>query len=149
MYVSNDVGIRNGHPYTHWKVSLSDERLSVDDDLLSDLPDEQQVLARIWAMAYMVPTSTANKRHTSYGLKHVLEHDMDFYLTNNQFKDLMLQMGHRPVNEHAVNWQFRISEKALNWAGSPIMCGNSIRSRPRGWMNPYKSGTEHLKDEWE
>ena len=41
--VPNDVGIRNGHPYTHWNVSLSDERLSVDDDLLSDLPDEMEV----------------------------------------------------------------------------------------------------------
>lgn len=139
MHKPDDVGIKDGHPYTHWRVSWTDERLSIDDDLLSDLPEECQKVARIWVMAYMIPTQTANKHYTSYGLKHILEHDTGIYMTNNQFKDLMLQMGHEPVDEHAVNWCFRISESGLKLAGERIWCGRSTYDRPRGWMNPYKA----------
>ncbi|MBR0060268.1 MAG: hypothetical protein IJP68_02200, partial [Selenomonadaceae bacterium] len=49
---------------------------------------------------------------TSYGLKHYLQDEMDIYLTNNAFKDAMLQCGFEPVDWEELNWVYRISKKS-------------------------------------
>lgn len=53
-----------------------------------------------------------NYDKTSYGLKHILEHDTGIYLTNNEFKDAMLICGYEPVNPQELNWTYCISKKS-------------------------------------
>ena len=78
--------------------------------------------------------------HTSYGMKHLLEHDTGVYLTNNEFKDAMLLAGYRPVNPNSLNWKYRIElTREINdnpspffrWAGNfeadASPCGDFVR----------------------
>lgn len=99
-------------------VSLGTRPVKVDNPvfdfrLLSDETEETQEEVLDWIHAHCVKIKSANTRHTSYGLKHLLEHDTGIHLTNNQFKHAMLIAGHIPVDEHELNWHFRISEKAI------------------------------------
>lgn len=98
--------IINGHPYTN-------ENGFIDDSLLSDIPEEQQQIVIHWIHDNIRPIKTVNRCHSSYGIKHILQHDTDIYLTNNQFKDAMMQCGYLPVDPDVLNWNFRISEKSL------------------------------------
>ncbi len=84
-----------------------------DMELLSDETEEVQEIVLDWIQAHCIKIKTVNKRHTSYGLKHILERDTGIYLTNNQFKHAMLIAGHMPEYEHELNWHFRISEKKI------------------------------------
>lgn len=84
-----------------------------DMELLSDESEETQNIVLDWIATHCIKIKTVNKRHTSYGLKHILGHDTGIYLTNNQFKHAMLISGHTPEDEHELNWFFRISEKAI------------------------------------
>lgn len=85
----------------------------VSRDLFTDLPVGQQKKAIEWIGAYIRPIKSENRRHSSYGLKHLLEYDTGVYMCNNQFKHLMLMCGFEPVREHEINWTFRISERQL------------------------------------
>ena len=50
------------------------------------------------------------------GIKHLLERDTGIYLTNNEFKDAMLQAGYEPVDPNELNWHYRISKKSKAFA---------------------------------
>ena len=86
---------------------------TASNDLFTDLSDNEQQKALDWVATYIKPIKSENRKHTSYGLKHLLEHDTGIYMCNNQFKHLMLICGYKPVRENALNWTFRISEKQL------------------------------------
>ena len=87
---------------------------SFDDKLFTDLnPNEQYAVMR-WICQHCRGIKTENKKHTSYGLKHMLESDIGVYVTNNQFKHAMLIAGFKPVDERMLNWTFRISETTLH-----------------------------------
>lgn len=96
----------NGHPYSHRD----------DTKLFSDLPEDKQNLAKEWVEKYCQKAVALNRKHTSYGLKHTLEHCTGVYMTNNQFKDLMLICGHFPKEPRELNWQFYIKEGGLTQA---------------------------------
>lgn len=85
-----------------------------DDALLTDEDKETQKKVLKWIKQHCVRIKTINRRHSSYGLKHILERDTGIYLTNNQFKHAMLLAGHNPTNEKDLNWYFRIGSRALN-----------------------------------
>lgn len=53
-----------------------------------------------------------NKHHSSYGLKHMFEHN-HFYVYNGQFKGAMLLAGFNVKNIRDLNWYFNISEKSI------------------------------------
>lgn len=84
----------------------------VDDKLITNLSDDAQKLVLDWIRVSFIPIKTVNKKHTSYGLKHLLEHETGLYLTNNQFKHAMLLSGYYPEKAGDLNWRFRISEKS-------------------------------------
>lgn len=86
------------------------------------IPLQAQAECIKWCKTYLKPTKCANNRHTSYGLKHMLQRDTGIYITNDQFKDLMLTLGYKPVDSSQFNWTFCISESRL-----------SKRSRNGGW----------------
>ncbi len=90
--------IREGVPWT-----------KDDESLLTDLPQEDQEAVLNWISNNIIPKKTKCEGHTSYGIKHFCEDDTRIYTTNNQFKHAMLIAGYEPVDEHLLNWTYRIS----------------------------------------
>lgn len=86
---------------------------TLDDALFTDLNAEHQKAALAWFDTHIAPIKSPNYRHSSYGLKHMLESDTGIYMTNNQFKHMMLMNRYRPADHNELNWHFCISEKKL------------------------------------
>ena len=99
----------NGRPY-------SNENGYVDDGLITDHPQEEIDAIMNWISNSIAPRKTPLGGHTSYGIKHLLERDTGIYLTNNEFKDAMLQAGYEPVDPNELNWHYRISKKSKAFA---------------------------------
>lgn len=97
--------IRNGGPYTN-------ENGWEDAGLITDHPEEEQKIVLDWIRRNILPRKTVLHERTSYGLKHLLEHDVKIYLTNNEFKDAMMMCGFEPVDPNMLNWIYRISAKS-------------------------------------
>lgn len=97
--------MKNGRPYTN-------ENGWEDSRLITDEPKEIQETVRRWIRENIVPRKTPTMTHSSYGMKHILEHDTGIYLTNNQFKDAMMDCGYMPVDENKLNWNYCISERS-------------------------------------
>lgn len=94
--------IKDGRPYTN-------EQGHTDYELIDDLSPDQQSDLIGWIDEFISPSKYKNTRHNSYSLKHRFEKsDKGFYLTNNQFKDAMLAAGHFPVDQDALNWEYKI-----------------------------------------
>lgn len=93
--------IRNGIPWTKG-----------DEALLTELSKEEQMQVLDWIEENIIPRKTAYEGVSSYGLKHILTHDTDIYLTNNQFKHAMLLAGYEPVRPYMLNWHYCISKKS-------------------------------------
>lgn len=56
---------------------------------------------------------TINKRHSSYGLKHIFERSENgFYITNGMFKGAMEELNFKILKTNK-NWNFNISEKSV------------------------------------
>ena len=53
-------------------------------------------------------------RYNSYRLKHVLERATGVYLSNSEFKLLMLMCGFAPVDASRLNWVYEIDDDVLN-----------------------------------
>lgn len=83
-----------------------------EDYHFSDLMAEEQSKALAWLRANISPRKTPNLRHTSYGMKHVLEDRTKIYMTNTQFKELMLLCGYYPVEVNELNWCYCLSNKS-------------------------------------
>ena len=99
----------NGRPY-------SNENGYIDNSLITSHPQEEIDTVMGWIAESITPRKTPLDGHTSYGIKHLLEHDTQIYLTNNEFKDAMLQAGYKPVNPNELNWHYRISKKSKAFA---------------------------------
>lgn len=94
-----------GRPYT-------DENGHIDDELFTDLTEEDQAKVMTWIKENIIPIKGVNYKHTSYGLKHYIQKELGIYMTNNQFKDAMLEAGFYPADPNKLNWNYRISEKS-------------------------------------
>ena len=101
----------DGHPCTYNKL-FRHELASIDDELLSNQPPEIQAQVLEWIKENLRSRKTPLWERSSYGLKHLLEDETDIYLTNNAFKDAMLQCGFEPCNLDELNWCFRISKRS-------------------------------------
>lgn len=97
--------IINNKPYTN-------ENGWEDKDLINELTVEKQKMVLTWIRNGIKPRKTMNLRHSSYGLKHILQNDTEVYLTNNQFKDAMMICGFDPIDPNELNWHYCISEKS-------------------------------------
>lgn len=97
---------KDGRPYS-WKD---------DNALFTDLTEEQQEKCRQWVLCFCVPAVAFTDKVTSYGMKHILESCTGIYMTNNQFKDLMLQMGFYPKYKEELNWNFAVKIGPLKLA---------------------------------
>ena len=102
--------IKDGRPY-------SIENGYIDDKLITDRPEDVIEKVFAWIESNCIMTKKPNRNSmTSYGLKHVLDHDTGIYVTNNEFKDAMMLCGFVPSDPNELNWYFNISKKspALN-----------------------------------
>ena len=118
--------IRNGRPYTN-------ENGFIDGALITDREDDVITAVDGWIRKNIRAGEKILQGHTSYGMKHLLEHDTGVYLTNNEFKDAMLLAGYRPVNPDSLNWKYRIElTREINDNPSPFF----------RWARNF--GTEHL-----
>ena len=82
-----------------------------DSDRLIDMEDEGKSVIH-WIDDNLLPIKTVNHSHTSYGLKHIMENDIDLYVTNSQFKEAMLICGYEPHDPSRLNWNFRTSRRS-------------------------------------
>ena len=114
----------NGRPYSCGGLGYYGRPKGRDDELLDNLSPVEQEIVLLWIRERLMPRKTVNDRHTSYGLKHCMEHDTGIYMTNNAFKDAMLHCGYAPHDEHELNWTYCISEQ------SPAF---RRRNNDRGW----------------
>ena len=72
----------------------------------------QMKLLKEWINVNITPRKTPLKDHTSYSLKHIFTRDTGVYVTNDQFKEAMLQCGYYPVDSKTKNWVYCISKKS-------------------------------------
>jgi len=104
----------NGRPY-------SNENGHIDNALITDRDEMEINKVMEWIRANIRKSNRILQGRTSYGLKHVLEHDTGLYLTNNEFKDAMLLAGFKPVNPSELNWRYRIVlTSSINHNPSPF-----------------------------
>ncbi len=80
-----------------------------DNALYTDLTTEEQKTVLNWIRMNIDRRRTPLYGRSSYGLKHILERDTKIYMTNNQFKDAMLECGFFPVDMTELNWYYCIS----------------------------------------
>ena len=99
-------GIKDGRPF-------SCTETGGDYGLFTDLPVNEQKLCCEWVNKYCIPSATYHRYRTSYGMQHSLENCTGIYMTNNQFKDLMLIKGFEPKNPRCLNWSFKVRNKPL------------------------------------
>lgn len=99
--------ISAGRPCTP-DLDYSQRFRGIDDNLITDLPEETVRYVVCWILSNIRPRKNVNKDYDSYTLKHMLESDLGIYLTNNQFKDAMLFCGFCPVKVTDVNWMYCI-----------------------------------------
>ena len=106
--------IKNGRPYTN-------ENGFTDGALITGREDAVVTAVDGWIRKNIRAGEKILQGHTSYGMKHLLEHDTGVYLTNNEFKDAMLLAGYRPVNPDSLNWKYRIElTREINDNPSPF-----------------------------
>lgn len=103
--------IRDGRPCTceTGKLEFIGIPPRVDDELISDLPEDLRDKAVHWVSLFVTPRKTINKKFSSYSIKHWIERYIGYYITNNQAKDVMLQCGYEPVNPNTKNWHYKIN----------------------------------------
>lgn len=99
----------DGHP-VEIHPPIWGESKSVFRERFSDMPEQVRETVLKWADDMLAPTKEFSSR-TSYGLKHEPEDDTGIYMNNNQFKDMMLQIGYEPEDWTALNWSFRADSK--------------------------------------
>lgn len=68
-----------------------------------------------WLSLNIAPTCAINKRHSSYGLKHIYERFTSEYCSNGQFITAALICGYRADFSH-YNVAFAMSEKSIKVA---------------------------------
>ena len=103
--------IKNGRPY-------SNENGSIDDGLITSHPDNEINIVKQWIADNIMISEKILAYQSSYGLKHLLQHDTGIYRTNNEFKDAMLMAGYQPVNPNDLgntsSLHINIGNESLN-----------------------------------
>lgn len=92
------------------------ERADKTNDFNS-LTDSQKEILLDWCDLIGKATNI-NKKHSSYGLKHIFEKSKNgFYITNGMFKGAMLKLEYKYELCHPTspNWHFNISEKGIKF----------------------------------
>ena len=100
----------NGLPHSAGYLNLH-ERCELDK---LDNAHERRIV-QDWIRDTFNPIKSYNPKHSTYSLKHLLETKTGIYLTNNQMKDALLNMGYTCQNEHKINWLVNVSEMGIKY----------------------------------
>ena len=99
-----------------WVTMEPDGHIAVharDEDYhFADLLPEEQEKALAWLKANLMPRESPIDHPTSYSMKHVLERRTNIYMTNTQFKELMLLCGYYPAEVDELNWRYCVSKES-------------------------------------
>ena len=98
--------LKGSHPVTY--TSGGD----ADSALFSELSAEDREKISWWINEKLVRRGTPNMRRTSHYLNILLARDTGVRISNNQFKDAMLENGYRPARVNETYWSFPISESS-------------------------------------
>lgn len=141
----------NERPYTN-------ENGFIDDGLITEHKEEEIRAVSDWIMSNIIPADSVLYGYTSYGIKHILQHDTGIYLTNNEFKDAMLLAGFTPVNPRELNWRYRIKlTRFINDNPSPFFrwaekfkdealpCGDFVRDMLRDFDFPKEADFDAIE----
>ena len=131
--------IKNGRPYTN-------ENGWEDGGLITDHGDEVKKAVDGWIGKNIRTAKKILRGRTSYGMKHILEHDTGIYLTNNEFKDAMLLAGYSPVNPGDMLRDFGFPKTASHRAISSYLwqtgaCTGAVDAFEELWR--AYAGEEH------
>ena len=80
------------------------------------LNDQQRAELREWISANLQPMKTINRRHTSYGLKHLAESRLGFYVSNDDMKAAMVACGFEAEQVSELNCSYNVSERSISRA---------------------------------
>lgn len=80
--------------------------------LFDEVCHDKQIIMLNWIYDKLQPISTYNDLASSYKLKHLMEKDIGFYVSNGELKGAMLKAGYKPKNVDEQNWYFKISKKS-------------------------------------
>lgn len=78
----------------------------------SDLSEEEQKIVLEWLQWNVWPAKNKLDGHSSYGMKHILNNRTGIYITNNQMKEAMWNLGFRPTKINTLNWTFKIKKSS-------------------------------------
>lgn len=72
---------------------------------------KNQEILIYWIDNNLIKTKTIQKRHSSYGLKHIFEKSENgFYITNEEFKGAMITCNFN-ADKNNINWFFNCKVK--------------------------------------
>ena len=80
------------------------------------LNDQQRAELREWISANLQPRKTINRHHTSYGLKHIAERFLGFYVSNDDMKAAMVACGFEAKQVSELNCSYNVSERSVRCA---------------------------------
>lgn len=109
---------KNGHPHSASCLDIEEKckLCELDNALMADETHEVRRIVQEWIANTFNPIKSYNTKHSTYSLKHMLEQKTGIYLTNNQMKDALLNMGYACQNEHKINWLVNVSEMGIKYA---------------------------------
>lgn len=79
-----------------------------------ELPQDRKKILNDWISNNLTSIKNINANYTSYGLKDLVERDINEYFSNDEFKGAMLEMGFKSDNQMSLNWSFNVSTKSIN-----------------------------------
>lgn len=84
----------------------------IDDAHICDMITKEREMCLDWLSHNLFPSRRLKVYHNanSYALKHRLQDRVNIYVTNNQFKELMLTLGYYPSNPMECSWEFFITK---------------------------------------
>ena len=88
---------------------------NLDNALMANLSADKRQIVHNWIRDTFNPIKSYNVKHSIYALKHLLESKTGIYLTNNQMKNALLNMGYTCQNEHKINWLVNVSEMGVKY----------------------------------
>ena len=72
-----------------------------------NLSAQEKETVTAWIRDYLTP-SRSGERHSSYGLKHIMDSDTGLYVTNGQMKGGMAACGYPAQEPDVLNWVYRV-----------------------------------------
>lgn len=87
----------------------------MDNALMTDLSENERRIVHEWIRDTFNPIKTPNRQHSTYSLKHLLQEKTGVYITNNQMKHALINMGYTCQNEHQMNWFVNVSEMGIKY----------------------------------